>query len=116
MQTEQCQDNCCQIKINPYKNTKHYFGKGKKAGVFIYDPVQKKILIVQSRGHLWGAPKGSLNVGETIKECAIREVKEETNLDLSKHKFDRYINIKKNFPECLESEYVGHTLLIFQLN
>ncbi|WP_237458386.1 NUDIX domain-containing protein [Pontibacillus yanchengensis] len=32
---------------------------------------------------LWGLPSGNVEPGETISEAAIREVKEETNLDIS---------------------------------
>lgn len=36
---------------------------------------------------LWGLPGGLLELDETIEECAIREVKEETNLDIKITKF-----------------------------
>ena len=50
--------------------------------------IKKKILLVQSRGNLWGAPKGSKELNETIKECAIREVFEETGLVIENHMID----------------------------
>ena len=40
------------------------------------------MLLVQSRGNLWGFPKGSIEENETIKDAAIREVKEETGYRL----------------------------------
>lgn len=50
-----------------------------------------KILLIEhvKNGHsYWLIPGGGLNYGETIEECAKREMKEETNLDIS---LDRYL-------------------------
>lgn len=95
MQTYYCRDGCCAVKIQTYQTLKKQFNSNyKKAGVFIYDPKEKKVLLVQSRGHLWGAPKGTRNIGESIYKCAIREVKEETGLTISEYDFIKSINIK----------------------
>ena len=64
METFLCTNVCCEIKIKPYKenddSNKKFIENKKKAGVFIYDPKTNKILIVQSRGNLWGSPKGTI--------------------------------------------------------
>ena len=39
----------------------------------------KELLMIFRRGK-WDLPKGKLDEGETIDECAVREVKEETGL------------------------------------
>lgn len=56
-----------------------------KCGVYLRHVVDghDKILLVQSRGKLWGFPKGDVKKNETMKEAACREVKEETSLDIS---------------------------------
>ena len=45
-----------------------------------------KILLVkravEPRKGLWSLPAGFIEVDETVSECAVREVKEETNLDI----------------------------------
>lgn len=80
-----CPDNCCNLKIKPYKETFEKIRMNRnKAGVFIYDPLTDKVLLVQSRGNLWGPPKGTIEYQESEIECAIREVKEETGLIISK--------------------------------
>jgi len=53
-------------------------------GAFIIDSLGK-ILVTHAMGHtlaVWSVPKGLYEEGETSKEAAIREVLEETNLDL----------------------------------
>ena len=94
MQTYFCRNSCCTIKIKKYQHTQKNFNKNtKKAGVFIYDPQEERILLVQSRGNLWGPPKGTIEIGENETECAIREVKEETGLDISSGNFTRYVKL-----------------------
>ena len=99
MESFMCPDSCCNIKINPYivqKDNLETFQRKKKAGVFICDPVSNKILLIQSRGNLWGPPKGTINYGESDTECAIREVKEETGLTISKDDLINSVNIYNN--------------------
>ena len=79
-----CNKKCCKYYVSVY-NKKFYQKppkkeKTQKAGVFITTPDRTKILLVQSKGQFWGAPKGSLNPEETIKKGAIREVIEETGI------------------------------------
>jgi ADP-ribose pyrophosphatase YjhB (NUDIX family) len=96
MNNYKCEKGCCTLKIKDYvrNNLNIIPRKRKKAGVFIYDPKQNKVLIVQSRGRLWGPPKGTLDMYETERRCAIREVKEETGLEIKDEEFTRVANIK----------------------
>ncbi len=48
------------------------------AGGLVLNP-QKEILMILRRGK-WDLPKGKLDPGESIEQCAIREVEEETGL------------------------------------
>jgi 8-oxo-dGTP pyrophosphatase MutT (NUDIX family) len=83
MKSFKCQNSCCTYKVHFYNRNNNRFNvNNKKSGCFIYDPNNTKILLVQSRGQLWGCPKGTLQDNETTEQCAIREVKEETGLDI----------------------------------
>ena len=96
MEFYKCLDGCCTLKIKSYKNQKWLHKNSnlrRKAGVFIYDPKNDKVLIVQSKGHLWGLPKGTLKYGESERMCAVREVKEETGIDISANDFTKAIKI-----------------------
>ena len=52
----------------------------KSCGAVIFDG-DKVLVIQQVKGH-WGFPKGHVENGETEIETALREIKEETNLDV----------------------------------
>jgi ADP-ribose pyrophosphatase YjhB (NUDIX family) len=91
-----CEKSCCSIcTTRGIFKTFHKKNK-KKSGIFIYDPEEKRVLLVQSCGLFWGPPKGTLEEGinETILECAIREVKEETGLDISPEELRGEIKVK----------------------
>lgn len=49
----------------------------------------KVLLVKQTQGH-WGFPKGHVEGNETEVETAIREVKEETNIDVEVEENKRY--------------------------
>jgi len=54
----------------------------KSCGAVIYDLEKKKVLLIhQVQGH-WCFPKGHVENDETEEETALREIKEETGLDV----------------------------------
>ncbi len=55
--------------------------KPPKAGCII--TCHDKYLFVQTLHETWGFPKGSIEKGETEVECAVREVREETGVDVN---------------------------------
>lgn len=51
------------------------------AGGIILNKTKSRVLIVfQRKCHMWSLPKGRLIAGETLQECALREICEETGL------------------------------------
>ena len=59
---------------------KNNLKKEKACGCIIID--NGKVLLVEQNSGFWGFPKGHVEDGETEVETAIREVKEETNIDV----------------------------------
>jgi len=65
----------------------------KSAGILFFKREKEKIKVLlchpggpywtNTNLHSWGIPKGELNNKENLKDAAIREFKEETNLDIS---------------------------------
>jgi 8-oxo-dGTP pyrophosphatase MutT (NUDIX family) len=85
--TTTCLKGCCLLKtINKQKLPADYYNyhhkyKKSKAGAFFYDPNERRVLLVQSRGMKWGPPKGTMeHTDKSIEDCAIREVQEETGI------------------------------------
>ena len=60
----------------------------KSCGCVVFDG-DKVLLIKHNEGH-WDLPKGHIEEGETEIETAIREVKEETNVDVEVNENYRY--------------------------
>ena len=42
----------------------------------------KELLLVSNDGNFWYTPGGRMNADETLSECVVREVKEETGIDI----------------------------------
>lgn len=67
----------------------------KSAGILLYKKEQGKIKVLlchpggpywqNTHLHSWGIPKGELDKDEKVIDAAIREFKEETNLDISRN-------------------------------
>ena len=55
-----------------------------KAGVAVIILNEENQVLLQKRADvgLWGIPSGHVEIGETVSEAAIREVNEETNLEI----------------------------------
>lgn len=92
-----CDKGCCNINVKKY--IKYYnpirdVDRNSKAGVLLYDEELNMVLLVQSRGNLWGIPKGTLYKDETFMNGAIREVFEETGILLESNVLDTYIKIR----------------------
>ncbi len=78
--------------------------KVKSCGCIISE--NNKVVLIQQKKGNWGFPKGRIEKNETEVETAIREVKEETNLDVKiedpdKKYIDTYFAKKNEFKEVI---------------
>lgn len=67
-----------------YKAFNSYKRSVPVRGAILLDPTLTQCLLVRGwrAGDAWGFPRGKLSKGETDAECAVREVGEETGLDI----------------------------------
>lgn len=77
----------------------------KSCGAIVVD--DGKVLLVKHNAGYWDFPKGHVEEGETEIETAIREVKEETNIDIKIEKENKYIS------EYSPKENVMKTVIYF---
>jgi hypothetical protein len=80
-----CCNGCCTFRVRNIPL--QVFGKSpnyKKAGAFIIDPSTNRIVLVKGKyADIWGIPKGSVEADEDVLVAAMREVKEETGIELT---------------------------------
>jgi len=76
----------------------HYYPP--KAGVIIVNYLHNKLLVVKNLNYennpKWGFPKGHLEEYENRRECAKRELSEETGLDIIINSGDPFIKINNS--------------------
>jgi 8-oxo-dGTP pyrophosphatase MutT (NUDIX family) len=83
------------ISINKTKCKKH---KQLKAGAIILDKSRQFILLIKGNyANKWNVPKGTSDDNESIRNTAIREIKEETGVVVSISKYEIPVKIYKVF-------------------
>ena len=93
-----CNKKCCHLQyVDYYCNHNNKYKKNcKKAGVILHDITNNSILLIQSRGNLWGFPKGSSENNENFRDCAIRELFEETGISIKYNQLHVYYYVNTN--------------------
>ena len=56
---------------------------GVGATTLVFNNKNELLLNLRSDSNTWGIPGGSKELNETLEECAIRELKEETNINVN---------------------------------
>lgn len=93
--------------------------KQLSCGVVFVNTIEKKILMIHPtyRKDFWDFPKGRMEEGETPIQAAIREVKEETSLNVTEdelidfgfHKYNNHKNVHLFI--CYDKEINTHKLI-----
>ena len=84
-----------------------------RVGIGVIIKNENKILVgkrTNSHAPFWSIPGGHIEPGETFEQTAIREIKEETNLEISKPKVICITNNLETFAQC-GKHYISIILL-----
>lgn len=72
--------------------------KEKSCGAIVYNKNNEVLVVKHNAGH-WDFPKGHMEANENELQTAIREVKEETNIDIElydNYRYEIYYSPKEN--------------------
>ncbi|MGV2393568.1 UNVERIFIED_CONTAM: NUDIX domain-containing protein [Campylobacter lari] len=82
----------------------------KSCGAIVINQNNKTILVIQQKQGFWSLPKGHIKANESEIECAIREVKEETNIDITIINSEKYLTEYTFFKN---NELIKKTVIYF---
>jgi len=96
-----CCNGCCKLEYSSF--TTPYTKKrgvprhcGSSAGVAVIR--DGCVMLTQSYNNFWGIPKGKMEPQETLKQCALRELNEESGIALSEDIFNHDTKLHKYTP------------------
>lgn len=82
------------------------------AGCLIFDRDGKVLLQKRADCNMWGFPGGMVELGESVEEAAVREIKEETGLDVEVTSL--YGIYSKYFDSCANGDKFQSVCVMFK--
>lgn len=86
------------------------------ATVLVFNNKNELLLNLRSDTNTWGIPGGGKEIYETLEECAIRELKEETNLDVNDLKLVTVLSGKEYYFKYPNDDEVDCVITLYQVN
>lgn len=83
--------------------------------VLIFNNKNELLLNLRSDSNDWGIPGGGKEINETLEECAIRELKEETNLDTNDLELVTILSGKDYYYKYPNDDEVDCVITLFQV-
>lgn len=82
----------------------------------VFCECDNKILLLlrqdsKPQGNTWGVPAGKIATGETARRAILRELKEETGINISPERFMYFKKVYVRYPEFDFVYYIFHTKL-----
>lgn len=85
------------------------------ATILIFNTNNELLLNLRSDTNTWGIPGGGKELNETLEECAIRELKEETNLDINDLELVTVLSGKEYYFKYPNADEVDCVIALYQV-
>ncbi len=85
------------------------------ATVLVFNNKNELLLNLRSDTNTWGIPGGGKEINETLEECAIRELKEETNLDVNDLELVTVLSGKEYYFKYPNEDEVDCVITLYQV-
>ena len=83
--------------------------------VLVFNNKNELLLNLRSDSNDWGIPGGGKEINETLEECAIRELKEETNLDTNDLELVTVLSGKDYYYKYPNGDEVDCVITLYQV-
>ena len=85
------------------------------ATILVFNKNNELLLNLRSDSNNWGIPGGGKELKETLEECAIRELKEETNLETNHLELVTVLSGKEYYYKYPNEDVVDCVIALFQV-
>ena len=85
------------------------------ATVLVFNENKELLLNLRSDTNDWGIPGGGKELNETLEKCAIRELKEETNLDINDLELVTVLSGKEYYYKYPNGDEVDCVIALYQV-
>lgn len=82
-------------------------------GLFVFNDKKQILLEMRTDFNVWGFPGGAMELGESFEETAIRELKEETDLDIEELQMIKILSGKDTYREYPNGDKLYDITAIF---
>ena len=83
--------------------------------ILVFNTENELLLNLRSDTNNWGIPGGGKELKETLEECALRELKEETNLETSHLEIVTVLSVKEYYYKYPNEDVVDCVIALFQV-
>ncbi len=85
------------------------------SSILVFNDKKEILLTLRNDTNNWGIPSGGKELNETLEECAIRELKEETNLNTSNLELLTILSGKEYFFTYPNGDQVDRVIALYKV-
>ena len=89
---------------------------GVGATTLVFNNKDELLLNLRSDTNTWGIPGGSKELNETLEECAMRELKEETNINVSDSELITVLSGKEYYFKYPNEDELDCVIILYKVS